>query len=118
MAEVHTYKCKKCGQTMQRSMSNMMMWDYLYLEGKRNRYEGNLDDEDELDSILHGIKIEKPTTKIEIDEETREIYKKEYEEALARFEEKLANNKPDPVPTVCDKCGFTELEQSGCILID
>ena len=38
MAELHTYKCTKCGQTMQRRMSRMMMFDYMYLEGKRNRY--------------------------------------------------------------------------------
>ena len=42
-----------------------------------------------------------------MDEDTKEEYKREYEEALARFEEKKANDKPDSVPTVCDKCGST-----------
>ena len=120
MGEINTYICTKCGHTIQRCMSRMKMSDYSILKLLKDLSEDSpVDDVDDFDfEYPPAEKKESSMPKTTIDDEFTEMCKIAYRDVLAGFHEKLANDKPDPEPTVCDKCGCTELKYSGGMLFD
>ena len=124
MGQTHYYLCLDCGHNMRRKISGLGMFSYQMVEHAEMKYLETLEGEDVEHDPFWGFEdpseLETLKTKEKkiISEEEKEMRKKNYELALESLRKERENDKPEPVPTTCEKCKSNNLKPNGCVLSD
>lgn len=117
MGHFFGYTCMVCGHVMRGAFSRVDKRDFELVNMYRKLLDGTyLTEEDEYDPELGWInsskeKYERMGLYRVFSEEEKEELKREYEDAQAILQEKLAN-KSDPTPKVCEKCNSVDLKMT------